>query len=285
MSETNSQPSSQAQNSNAKPAASTPVGGLATFAEALAAAQVVGDSEQLGGSDAEGADEAAEQPKQKRKPKNLAEASQLLGIDDAEFYKLAVPSAVEGAEPYTLGALKDLAKEHDDFALAKLAHEQKGREQQAQYLRATQELEDIMAAIPPDALKPELREQLKTRRENAMSRERQLVLDRIPEWKDATVRTSELEAMEEHLRDSGFPSGYLAGVYDHRTLRYIRANMLREKAIAAALARVKETRPTSIPKSNAKGSPAPAKKPSGARTREEVNHARFGAHILNASKR
>lgn len=268
-------------------------GGLATFAEALEAASSKRPATDGAPPAADGAppveaadgDSEPQKPAKKAKPKDLAEAASQLGVKDADLYALLVPSKRDGAEPYTIGKLKDLAEEHDDFVIARLDHEQKTREQQSQYLRAMQELADIFSTLPPEAVKPEAREKLRATRENAMTRERQLVLDSIPEWKDQSVRTQELEAMEEHLRDAGYPAGYLGGIYDHRTLRYIRSNMLRERAIADALEKVKERKPTTPPKSNAKAAPNPGKRQAtAAPSRESRAYAQFGDHIFQASK-
>lgn len=285
MSEPESTQSSQTNNTKApQPSA----GGLASFAEALAAARMPATDADAATRTEEPTEKTADTaipPPKKAKPKDLADAAAQLGLKDADLYALLVPSKREGADPYTIGKLKDLAEEHDDFILRGLERDQRDREKHAQYLRATQELEDIIGSLPPEAIKQEVRDKLEARRKTAMAKERQLVLDAIPEWRDADVRTQELEAMAEHLQDAGYPAEYLVGVYDHRTLRYIRDNMLREKAIAAALEKVKERKPTTPPKS-ARQSPAPGKGPAApVPGRDQVAHARFGAAIQHASKR
>jgi hypothetical protein len=89
------------------------------------------------------------------KPKKLKELGAFAKLTDEELYGIEVPSAIEGSDPYTIGKLKDLAKEHDDFQVRSLDQEQKFRERESQLLRTEQELRDLFAALPADAIKPE----------------------------------------------------------------------------------------------------------------------------------
>ena len=227
---------------------------LARLAEALAAerGEVPGSSSPDDGTTPPG------------KPTDLTGLANALKMDPAELYKITVPSSREGAEPYTLGKLKDLAAEHDDFTVRSLALEEQYRERQAEVVRAEQELQAIMATLPPDAIKPEARVKLQEKRNAVLSVERQRVLTAIPEWRDADVRTSEMEQIIEHLKDYGFPETYLTSVFDHRTLRYVRDNWRREKQIRAALEKVAERKDSTPPKSKRGATDKPAPKPNGA---------------------
>ena len=216
------------------------------------------------------------------KPKKLKELGAVAKLTDDELYGIEVPSSVEGEKPYTLGELKDFAKEQDDFRLSKLENEQHFRDREAKILRAESELTDILAAIPKDAIPDKLRTDLQARRDKAVKEERQRVLDVIPGWQDREVRTQELAAMVEHMKDNGFPEGYLANVLDHRTLRYIRSNMVRERNLKAALAKVqqrksstpaKASRPAAQPRpQNANGRPSSREQ----RQQESFASALFG---------
>ena len=243
--------------------------GLAAFAAALAAATPADDGNEPDPTEEQPAQLEEEQPpvdakgkpKPAAKPKRLKELGAYSKLSDAELYGIEVPSSVEGQKPYTLGQLKDLAAEHDEFALTGLQREQSFRDREAQLLRTEEELRDILGAIPKDAIPEKLRQQLQTRRDSAVKEERQRVLSAIPGWQDREVRTQELGAMIEHLKDHGFPEGYLANVVDHRTLRYIRSMMIQSRTIKAALEKVKQ-RKTVTPGKGAKpnagsGSPRP----------------------------
>lgn len=234
----------------------------------------------------EGAPQGAPQgEKPKGKPKTMAELAVTLGVEPAELYGIQVPSAQEGAEPYTLGKLKDLAAEHDDFTLRSLRLEDDARKRQSEFMRAEAELQEILATLPPDAIKPEARAKLEAKRNRALVSERQRVLEVIPEWKDATVRTQEIESMVEHLKDYGFPETYLSSVFDHRTLRYIRANWQREQQIRKALERVQEKKPTTPPKSKAPAAQKPASRRNGMVPVEEQQAHKFGELILKAANK
>ena len=220
----------------------------------------------------------------KEKPKDLAALAASLGADAKELYALEVPSAREGGEAFTLGKLKDLAAEHDAFAVQRLEHEEATRKRQSEFMRAEQELTELFATLPPDAIKPEVRAKLQARRDAAMIQERQRVLAAIPEWKDATVRTQEIESLVEHLKDYGFPETYLSTVFDHRTLRYIRENWKREQQIRRALEKVAERKPSTPPKSKP-GQPSASKRSgNGMLTHEQQQAGKFGNTILNAGR-
>jgi len=268
--------------------------GLAAFAAALTDAGVgepatppTGDGEPDPTGEQQDQPRADAEPKAKGKPapkpKKLKELSSYAKLSDDELYAIEVPSAVEGGEAWTLGKLKDLAREHDDFTLNGLKREQEFRDRESKLLRTEEELRDILSSLPADAIKPELRERLKAKRDKAVNEERQRVLEVITEWSNRDVRTQELAAMVEHLKDNGFPESYLAGVLDHRTLRYIRANMLREQRLAAALEKVKLRKPNT-PAKGAKPTERPATRTQGkSNARDSRAHDNF-ANVLFANQ-
>lgn len=208
------------------------------------------------------------------KPKKLKELAGYAKLTDDELYGIEVPSAIEGAEPYTIGKLKDLAKEHDEFTLTGLKREQEFRDREAAMMRTEQELRDLLAAIGADKIDPKVRAELQTRRQKVETEERQRVLTVIPGWQDRDVRTRELGAMVEHLKDNGFPESYLASVLDHRTLRYIRNNMVRDQRIKAALEKVQVRKPSTPAKGAKSGGNSPTK-PASNGARSTTREGRF----------
>jgi hypothetical protein len=228
----------------------------------------------------DGEEQAPEGKAPEGKPKDLAGLAALLKIEPAELYKVTVPSSREGAEPYTLGKLKDLAAEHDDFEVRSLQLEENDRKRQAEFLRAEQELQAIFASLPPEAIKPEARAKLEARRNKALADERPRVLKAIPEWENPDVRTLELEQMVEHLKEYGFPETYLSTVFDHRTLRYIRDNWRRAVQVQKALERVAERKPNTPPKSKPSNTKQGQRPPNGAVGPQSA----FAQTILNANR-
>ena len=200
-----------------------------------------------------------ERVKLKSKPKSIAELTQLVELEADDIYALEVPSAQDGAAPYTVGKLKDLAANEDKHALRSVQLETDYRAKEAKLLAAETELHDILAALPANVVTPKLREHLANKRNAAAVTERQRVLDVIPEWRDAAVRSQELGAMVEFLKGNGFPESFLGSVIDHRMMRFIRGAWQMETMVKAVLEKVKERTPTTPPKSGK----APAPKANG----------------------
>lgn len=220
------------------------------------------------------------------KPKRLKDLGAYAKLTDDELYGIEVPSAVEGAEPYTIGKLKDLAKAHDDFTLHMLTKEQQFRDRDAALLRTEQELRELFAALPESAIKPELRKSLQDKRDKVATEERQRVLEAIPEWQNRDIRTRELGAMVEHLKGYGFQESFLAGVVDHRMVRYIRANMTRDAQIKAALEKVQALKSKTPPKASKTATPAPKSgtKPT-MKTHEQRQLDNFSSVLFNNTRR
>lgn len=209
------------------------------------------------------------------KPKRLKELAGYAKLTDEELYGIEVPSAIEGAAPYTIGKLKDLAKEHDDFMLNGLKREQEFRDRESAMMRQEQELRDLLALIPENAIKPDVRAKLQAKRTEAETEERKRVLAVIPGWQDRDTRTQELGSMIEHLKDNGFPESYLTSVVDHRVLRYIRNNMVRDQRIKQALEKVTVRKPNTPAKGAKTGGNSPTKPASNGAARSATREQRF----------
>lgn len=177
---------------------------------------------------------------QKAKPKTIAEAAERLGLKLEELYGLEVAIA-DGtdAEKFTVGALKDAMKERTDHKLEQIRWGEERAQQEGELLRSRNELTELMALLPANALKPEVIAKVREKHDATLKLERERIFQVIPEWKDEAKRNIDLDAMREHLERSGFPKGYLNNVSDHKTFRYIRENMLREQRITQALSLVK----------------------------------------------
>jgi|AP12_2_1047962.scaffolds.fasta_scaffold04375_3 hypothetical protein len=192
------------------------------------------------GDDGDGNEgESQQQRKPLPMPKDLNALAERLGVEVAELYKLTVPGSQEG-ESFTLGQLKDEQQKRSEFTVRELAFEEQRSKREAELMRAQAELEEIMAHLPKEALKSDNLRAAATRLEARASKERARTLDVIPEWRDESRRTSDLAAMVEHLKGYGFPTTFLTTINDHRTVRYIRENWLRQQRIENALAMVEQ---------------------------------------------
>jgi len=194
-----------------------------------------------GNDESAGNDDAGNDPKGNKKPiKTIADAAERLGIKIEDLYKLEVSIADgQDAEKFSVGALKDAMKERTDFKFQQLAWENDKTEQEGSLLRSRNELVELLSLLPKEAIQPQVITSIREKHDAALKLERERTALVIPDWKDETKKAADVDAMRAHLVRSGFPPNYLNSVSDHRTMKYIRDNMIREKRIAEALALVK----------------------------------------------
>lgn len=212
--------------------------GISSLEELLAAGeQAHEESEKPGGKAQSGGN--AEKTKPLTKFNDLAGATDL---DLDTLYKLQI-SLDDSDEPVTIEQLKDSYKQRGDFDLQVMQFEETRTQQEAELLRAKSELNEILQALPKNAVRPDVLEKIRTRHEQQMKVERAKTLEAIQSWQDQDRRTADLAAMSEHLSQYGFARDYLAGIQDHRLFPYIRDNMLREKRVREALAKVRNGKP------------------------------------------
>ena len=210
----------------------------------------------------------------KTKPTKFNELAGAADLDLDALYKLEVQ--IEGAEkPVTIEALKDHFKSANDFDLRVLEFEEKRTSETNELVRAKTELQEILQSLPANAVKPDVLAKIRQKTEAAVTRERAATLEAIPDWKDADKRTGDLAAMSEHLQDYGFPMNQLESLVDHRWQRYIRDNMLRERRVKAALAKVRPGAPVKSGKAPTTGK-APVKG-------QSVSKSRAGMSKLEAT--
>jgi len=172
--------------------------------------------------------------------KTILDAASKLGLKPEDFYKLEVAIAEgENAEKFTVGALKDAMKDRADFKFQQLQWGEDKATSEGELLRSRNELVELMSMLPKESIKPEVVNKIREKHDATLKLERERTLNVIKEWSNETQRTADLDAMREHLTKAGFPANYLNQVSDHRTMRYIRENMLRERRISEALAMVK----------------------------------------------
>jgi hypothetical protein len=164
--------------------------------------------------------------------------SKRLKIKPEEVYAIKVPMP-NGAEPMTLGDLKDRVGELVDLDARELEFTQRRVRGEGEILRAQQELRSLMALIPKDKLTPELINKVRQNHETTQARERQLTLEHIPSWNDEQTRTADIQGMVSMLSDYGFDEGFIATVVDHRALKFLRDTYLMRKRIQKALSEVK----------------------------------------------
>ena len=176
-----------------------------------------------------------------------------LRLKPEQVYAIKVPMP-NGAEPLTIGELKDRVAELVDLETRELQFEQRRVKQEGELLRAQQEMRELLAMLPPEHIKPELVEKIRKRHEETMARERKLTLEHIPEWQDENRRIEEMKGIAEMLSHYGFDESVLTSIVDHRALKFVRDAYLRDKRIRDALAKV-----TVVPKKGQRPSAKAAK--------------------------
>jgi hypothetical protein len=170
-------------------------------------------------------------------PETLEAAAKRLGLKPEQVYNVKIPMP-NGAEPLTLGQMKDRVGELVDLESRELQFDQRRMKAEGELLRAQAEMREIMAMVPKDKLNPEVVNKVRQRHEDTMKRERQLTLQHIPDWQDEKRRTEEIQGINDLLSDYGFDETFLTTVVDHRALKFIRDMYLQNRRIKAALARV-----------------------------------------------
>lgn len=181
-------------------------------------------------------------PGKPKKPKNFGDLAKALAVEEKSLYDVEVPSSRAGEKPFTLGQLKDLMKERDDFAVASLKLDEDRRTLEREKVNAEAELKEMLAALPENSLKPEAVKKIRDVIERKRGQARALIVENIPEWTDPVVRESELKAITEHLSGYGIPASFLLANLEHGVVRMIRdAQKLAEK-VSKALKAVEERR-------------------------------------------
>jgi hypothetical protein len=170
-------------------------------------------------------------------PDSMEGLSKRLGFKPEQIYNVKIPLA-DGAEPMTIGQLKDRVGELVDLETRETQFEQRRLRSEGDLLRSQAEIRDLLAMVPKEHIKPEVVEKIRKRHDENMNRERAATLEHIPEWRDEKRRVEDLQGMVEFTKEWGFDDGFLATVTDHRAVKFIRDMYIRDKRIKKALANV-----------------------------------------------
>jgi hypothetical protein len=201
-------------------------------------------------------------------PETLEALSKRLGFKPEQIYDVKIPLA-NGAEPLTLGQLKDRVGELVDLETRETQFEQRRMQVEGELLRSQTEIREIIGMIPKENINPAIVEKIRKRHEANMAFERRMTLEHIPEWRDEKRAGEDLQGMIDFTKRWGFDETFMATVHDHRAIKFIRDMYLRDKRIQAALAKV--TTPDSKgQRSSAKTKKAAARPVQQSRQREGI---------------
>lgn len=201
-----------------------------------------GDESQ--GDDDEGDDDNGAPPQKKpkpKKPKALKDLAESTGLSEADLYAIEIPASQQGAEPLTLGKLKDLAAQEGDLTVRGLKLDEDRRTFEARKTGQEQLFNELLAQLPADAIKPEAMEKLKGMIDKRRGEDRARMLEQIPEFADEKVRAAEIKEIVGHLEGYGIPGAFLA--QNPQLMRWARDSWKQATMIRKALEQVEERKP------------------------------------------
>lgn len=172
-------------------------------------------------------------------PKDLAALAEKLGVEVKDLYAVEFP--MQSGENRTIGDLKDMLAGESEFQARTLEFEETRTRQENEMLRAKQDLQVIMQALPKEAIRQDILDKAHAAAAKHREHESARLLEVIPAWVDETIQDDDRAGMVEHLEQYGFDQSHLDGVHDHRMVKYIRDNWAREKRVKAAMEKYKVT--------------------------------------------
>lgn len=184
-----------------------------------------------------------EKPKPKAAPpKSLDALAESAGIKASDLYKFEIGLPGEEGNKTTLGEMKDAFTSAQNLDLDRLRFEETRSTKEKEFLRSSQELQEIVSMLPKAAISKSLLEAVAARRAETTRREESLTLAAIPSWEDSETETRERTEMGEFMEQYGFPKNYAGSLIHSATLALVRDAMLRERRITKALEQVKTAR-------------------------------------------
>jgi hypothetical protein len=167
----------------------------------------------------------------------MEELSKRLGLKPEQVYSVKIPLS-DGAEPLTIGQLKDRVGELVDLETRETQFEARRMRAEGELMRSQSEIRELLGMIPKEHIRPEVVNKIRQRHEANMATERRMTLEHIPEWRDEKRAGEDLQGMIGFLGEYGFDETFIGTVHDHRAIKFIRDMYLRDKRIKAALAKV-----------------------------------------------
>ena len=152
-------------------------------------------------------------------PVNLKELASHLEMDAADLYEVEVPISKD--ESVTLGQLKDAYKEYGAVHEYKEKVSKQEDDLERELLATRAHLNRILPLIPQENAQAIIAQASESTRHWDKQQE-ELVLETIPEWKDATTRAADRQGIVEQLAGYGFTQAEVEYTKDARMQRYMR---------------------------------------------------------------
>ena len=189
----------------------------------------------------------AEHDQETVKPGTLKDLAERLKLSTKELYDIQV-GMPEGAEPVTLGQLKDLAQQQVDWTERRHQADVERQRIKNDEMQTRQEIAQVLASIPKQFLSPEVIQKARTEWQTYQAAEYQQTLARIP---DFDQKQPELLAL---AKEYGISQAEFESVPDHRFRAVLNdlAELRGKYAKADAMSKEIRTPPKPVP-SRAKG--------------------------------
>ena len=182
--------------------------------------------------------EATGDPETGEVPLSLAKVAEAAGISETDLFGLPI-SMPDGAEPRTLGQLKDAQTELNRTRGEVEAFFTERESQRTEMATARSELEVLVGMIPAEMRTPEMLNAARQKLANVTQDQAQKLVERVPEWASAETRAADMEVINTHVQRWGFQPGELSSIIDHRMLAYVRHNALQEQRLNVLLGKSK----------------------------------------------
>ncbi len=167
-------------------------------------------------------------------PLGLTKIAEAMGVSEADLFGMPV-TMPDGAEPRTLGQLKDAQTELNRTRGEVEAFYQERETQRTEMATARGELESLIGMIPAEMRTPEFLQKARDRINLATQDEARKLVERVPEWQNGETRAADMVVMNEHIGRWGFQPQEMAALLDHRMVAYVRHNALQEQRLNVLL--------------------------------------------------
>lgn len=163
------------------------------------------------------AEESDAQVEEEAKAPDFHQQLEAAGLNPESFYSTTVP----GTE-HTFSEAKDALEELDGLDMRKAQLESGLRDRENDIIAKLRDASALIEQIPAEYRTEDVLKGLASQQELRVARERQLMLDTMPEWADETKRHTEQQQVIGLGRDYGMTDAELGNLADHRIVRMMR---------------------------------------------------------------
>lgn len=158
-----------------------------------------------------------------------------LGVERKDLYNLKV--GIGNGESATLGELKDAFKQTKQIQLERDEWDTHREDAHAELIEAQRHIVETLALIPPEKIPPALRQLQANQRASYIQKERTLLYNAMPEWRDPAARMRDQEAIGVLVGRYGISSAELGATVDHRHWRILKDFQVLKSAAESARAK------------------------------------------------